>query len=339
MPAGPGLFARIVLLPATLAISLAAVAAETPSGWLQRMVESAGQMNFRGTLVHMCGGKVDVVEIVRRVENGSVTERLKALDADGREIIRNADEVMCIMPDRETVTVDSRGGESDHADILLSPASSFARVNGANYRVQTLGEQRVAGRKTEVIAIRPTDDLRYGYRLWIDHEFAMPLKYELIGADGDVLEQTLFTEIEILDHITQAEVEPTILAQNFVWQRTEVRAAKSAEAAPLADESSSSEWQVNELPAGFVLTAAEIRSVVDGAPMTHLVYSDGLASVSVFIEKDVGVEESRPGASHMGAVNGYTTVVDDWLVTAVGGVPVRAVMMIALSVERSGVEP
>ncbi|MGI9342673.1 MAG: MucB/RseB C-terminal domain-containing protein [Gammaproteobacteria bacterium] len=339
----------MALIPATLAvvlasvtlpaIALAAVAAETPSGWLERMVESAGQTNFRGTVVHMCGGKVDVVNIVRRVENGNVTERVKALDADGREIIRNADEVMCIMPDRETVTVDSRGGESDHADILLSPASSFARVNGANYRVQTLGEQRVAGRKTEVIAIRPTDDLRYGYRLWLDHEYAMPLKYELIGSDGDVLEQTLFTEIEILDHIAEAEVEPTILAQNFAWQRTEVRAAKSADAAPSADENSSSKWQVAELPAGFVQTAAEIRSVADSAPMTHLVYSDGLASVSVFIEKDVGVEESQPGASHMGAVNGYTTVVDDWLVTAVGGVPVRTVMMMALSAERSGARP
>jgi sigma-E factor negative regulatory protein RseB len=335
----PRSVAKFVVIPAALGISVLAAAAETPRGWLQRMVDSSGQTNFRGTLVHMCGGKVDVVSIVHRIENGSVTERIKAMDAEGREIIRNADEVMCIMPDRETVTVDSRGGGGEHAEALLSPASSFANVNSANYRVQTRGEQRVAGRKTEVIAIRPTDDLRYGYRLWLDREHAMPLKYELIGVGGDVLEQTLFTEIEILDQITEAEVEPTILAQNFAWQRSETRASKRTEAEPSAGASSSSDWRVAELPAGFALSAEEVRSVADNAPMTHLVYSDGLASVSVFIERDVGAEESQPGASRMGAVNGYTTVVDDWLVTAVGGVPVRAVMMIALSVERTGVRP
>ena len=165
-----------------------ASAGDTPRAWLERMVSSSGQTNFRGTLVHMCSGKVDVVSIVHRVENGRVTERVKAIDADGREIIRSPDEVMCIMPDQEIVMVGPRNSMGQHADALLAPMPSFANVNPANYRLQMLGQEHVAGQLTEVIAIRPTDNFRFGYRLWLDRERAMPLKYELIGENGKALE-------------------------------------------------------------------------------------------------------------------------------------------------------
>lgn len=307
-----------------------AVAADTPQAWLERMVASAGQVSFRGTLVHMCGGKVDVVNVVHRVEDGRVTERVRALDADGREIIRNPEEVMCILPDQKTVMVDSGPAGGEHVDALLSPAASFAKVSRSNYRLQMLGKEHVAGQATEVIAIRPTDDLRYGYRLWLERNSAMPLKYELISETGEPLEQTLFTEIQFAQRIAAAEVEPTIVMDNFMWQREGARAPASAVAA------GEGRWRVADMPAGFSLQTAESRTAdADNGAMEHLVYSDGLAAVSIFIEADVADAEREPGRSEMGAVNAYTTLVDGYLVTAVGGVPIRTVEQMALSVERS----
>lgn len=306
-----------------------ATAADSPRDWLERMVSASGQFGFRGTLVHMCGGKVDVVRIVHRVENGRITERVTALDADGREIIRNADKVMCIMPDEETVMVDTGRAADQHVDTLLSPMSSFANVNPVNYRLQLLEREHVAGQSTEVIAIRPTDNFRYGYRLWLDSERAMPLKYELIGEDGNAMEQTLFTEIEFSDRIEPHEVEPSVAMDSFVWQRTGSRSgappAKSANVTP-------GRWHATEMPAGFALMAVESQSTGDGSDMEHLVYTDGLASVSVFIEADVDDAERRPGMSEMGAMNAYTTTADGFLITAVGDVPMRTVRMIALSI-------
>jgi len=310
-------------------------ASDSPREWLDRMVSASGQVSFRGTLVHMCGGKVDVVNIVHRVEDGRVTERVKALDADGREIIRNPDEVMCILPDQETVMVDARQGVDRHVEALLTPPTSFASVDGAIYRLQMLGQEHVAGQSTEVIAIRSTDDYRYGYRLWLDRERAMALKYELIAADGATLEQTLFTEIEFSDRIAQSEVQPTVAMENFVWQRS--GGGTAGEAVVPANAASGSPatgtWHATEMPAGFELVTAETRSDEGGvAHLEHLVYSDGLASVSVFIEANVDEAERQPGRSEMGAMNAYTTMVDGFLVTAVGAVPMPTTRMIALSV-------
>ena len=295
-------------------------AADTPQDWLQRMVASSGQVSFRGTLVHMCGGKVDVVSVVHRVEDGRVTERVRSLDIDGREIIRKQDEVMCILPDKQTVMVDAGLAPASHSDPLLSPASSFATVNQTNYRLQMLGREHVAGQATEVIAIRPTDDLRFGYRLWLERETAMPLRYELISETGDAMEQTLFTEIQFDERIARAEVEPTIAMDTFVWQRNDARVASGA---GTEDPVPSTRWRVADLPTGFRLKMAETAS--DESGMEHLVYTDGLAVVSVFIENEAAVaeDERRPGMSPMGAVNAYINMVDGYLVTAVGGVPMR----------------
>lgn len=302
-------------------------------------MNASGQVNFRGTLVHMCGGKVDVVKVVHRVENGQVTERVKALDADGREIIRNPDEVMCIMPDQATVLVGPRQSSASHADTLLAPAPSFATVNDVNYRLQMLGSEQVAGHSTEVIAIRPTDNFRFGYRLWLDRERALPLKYELIGEDGSTLEQTLFTEIQYSDSIDRREVEPTVIMDSFVWQHSSDGAAADGadamEAASVQVGSPTNGWHATETPAGFALMSADYRHDEEGGATTaHLVYSDGLASVSVFIEAEVAEAERQPGMSEMGAMNAYTTMVDEFLVTAVGGVPMRTAKLIALSVVR-----
>ena len=315
----------------------AAVAADAPRDWLDRMADAPDHVSYRGTLIHMCGGKVDIVEVVHRVEDGRITERVKSLDADGREIIRNAEEVMCILPDQETVLVGSKKA-AGHADRFLEVSVSFANVNDTNYRLQTLAREHVAGRAAEVVAIRPIDDYRFGYRLWIDHEHALPLKYELLDERGDAIEQTLYTQISFAGGIDEAEVEPTVVMDNFVWQHSgEVASGAATEASRPVDESAAQGWRVDEMPSGFELVAVETASAGDSG-MVHLVYSDGLASVSVFIETESDESERQAGASEMGAMNAYTTMVDEYLVTAVGGVPLRTTMMMALSVARTPVD-
>jgi sigma-E factor negative regulatory protein RseB len=316
----------------------AAVADDSPRDWLDRMVGASGKVSFRGTLVHMCGGKVDVVKVVHRVEDGRITERVKSLDADGREIIRNPEEVMCILPDQRTVLVGTQQS-AGHADRFLEAQVSFANLNDTNYRLQTQQQAHVAGRDAEVIAIRPIDNFRFGYRLWIDREHALPLKYELLDERGDSIEQTLYTQISFADGIGQAEVEPTIVMDSFVWQHSgnEISAATDSESA--IPDVAAAGWRVEKMPSGFELVAVE-AGPAEGpqAEARQLVYSDGLASVSVFIESETEESERRAGASEMGAMNAYTTMVDEFLVTAVGGVPLRTAMMMALSVVRTPVE-
>ena len=291
------------------------------------MVSEGGHVSFRGTMVHMCGGKVDVVSVVHRYDNGGVTERIKTLDADGREIVRKPGESMCIMPDQKLVMIGSLTGAAGHTDRLLAPAPSFAMANPENYSFALIGEAHVAGQVAEIVAINPADEYRYGYRLWLHRDHAMALKYELIAGDGSALEQTLFTEIEFPESIHGRDVEPTIATDGYVWKHMDA----SAEL-PVSTESGSG-WGATDMPAGFELVRAESLPAETGM-MAHLVYSDGLAAVSVFVEAGIAESEQNQsqGRSELGAVNAYTTLLDGYLVTAIGDVPMATAKMISMSV-------
>src|SRR5690606_17137208 len=109
----------------------------------------------------------------------------------------------------------------------------------------TLGAvDRVADRSTQVLAISPRDELRYGYRLWLDQETAMPLRVQLIDGAGGVLEEIRFTEIEIGIDIPPQAVEPTIDTTGFSVQRTSLPKASGAGA-------ERSSYRARGLPNGF----------------------------------------------------------------------------------------
>jgi sigma-E factor negative regulatory protein RseB len=314
-------------------------AAQSPHDWLERMVDANGKFNYQGTLVHMCDGTMDIVHIVHRVDHGQVTERLTAQASGGRQIIRNADEVMCILPDQKKVMVERRDSGVSPIGSRIANFPSFSNISASLYDVVMLGSDRVADRETVMLAIRPVDSHRYGYRLWLDRRTALPLKFELVDDDGQGLEQGVFTEIEFHESISAKDVEPTIATDEFEWQRSAVVSEKAEgsgnnlSSGTTSDEPVRSGWWVMTPPPGFKLTFAQSQ-LAEGAtaPMEQLVYSDGLATISVFIESEVEASAAVEGMSRMGATNAFTTFRDGYLITAMGGVPLDTARMVALSV-------
>ena len=63
--------------------------------------------------------------------------------------------------------------------------------------------------------------------------------------------------------------------------------------------------------------------------VTHILFSDGVASVSVFIDRNAATSVRE--RSSVGSSNAYSTIVDDHRVTAIGGVPELTVERIASS--------
>jgi sigma-E factor negative regulatory protein RseB len=167
----------------------------------------------------------------------------------------------------------------------------------------------------------------------MDRATAMPLKTELVDESGRMMEQIRFTSIRLPDRIPESAVRPTVAADAFAWQRSD---ARPDPAASVQD----GEWQAAELPPGFALLARRAKVAPDSpAGLRHLVYGDGLASVSVFIEMAVAASEQAEGVSRIGAANAYTTIVVGHMVTAVGEVPVRTVQMIASSLRPARRQP
>jgi sigma-E factor negative regulatory protein RseB len=198
------------------------------------------------------------------------------------------------------------------------------------YEIAMRGPDRVAGRTAEVFTVRPKDGYRYGYRLWVDRETAMLLKSQLTNEEDRLVEEFRFTEIGFPDLIADADVQPSTDIESFTWTRPEPAVNRKVS----IDDA---DWRAMDLPPGFELAAVRSRSASAGnGQLKQLVYSDGLASVSVFIEMDIDESEFSEGLSRIGGARAYTTTREGCLITAVGDVPEKTARMIALSVRPVG---
>ena len=298
--------------------------ADDPRTLLARMERAVDTLNYEGTFVHIVDGRADTMYVVHRVENGKSTERLISLDGPGREIIRDDDEVTCIFGDRRSVLVERRKGGGP----LRAAVPRYSDELDAFYEFVSLRPEKKVGRNAHVIAIRPRDTFRYGYKLWTDEATGMLLKAQLVDMYGEIVEQLLFVSIQLPDAIPASKVRPTLSTEGFTWfvqddrSRAEERSGRSA-------------WRAAQKPDGFRLEASNARVMAGSADLVeHLVYSDGVASVSVFVEPSGKKKDDLAGASRIGAANAYTAEIDGHQVTAVGEVPTDTVRMIARSMQR-----
>jgi sigma-E factor negative regulatory protein RseB len=291
--------------------------AQEARDWLERMNRAVEELNYRGTFVHVLDGTAETLHIVHRHADGQSGERILS-DNAGREIVRQGSRVQGIFPDRRVVLFETR---SDVSPLVSALPSNTAELE-PHYEITLGGSARVADRPVQVLEIKPRDEYRYGYMLWLDQETAMPLQSQLVDEQGEVVEQILFTDIEIPADIPPAALEPTIDTEGFATLR-------APESTPLANEIP---WRAAAVPGGFKLSVAT-QSPIAGSdtPVEHLVYSDGLATVSVFIEDPETKAEVREGFSTVGSTNAYSLTLRGRKVTAMGEVPRQTVRTIASS--------
>lgn len=314
----PILFAVLLYAPAMPALSADTEAREL----LQRMDQAVESLNYEGTFVHIVGGKVETMHVVHSVRDGKVTERLVSLDGSGREIIRDDEQVTCIFADQRSVLVERRQGDSP----LRSALPRYSEGLFEYYEFVRLRDATRLGRKAVSFEIRPRDKYRYGYRLWMDRETGMLLKAQLIDIYRKVAEQLMFVSINLPDTIPAEMLKPTISTEDFTWYVQEER--EQTEPPP-----SVTAWVAGSLPPGFELTANLAEVMAGAAEATdHLVYSDGIASVSVFIEEPGQGSDQLQGQTRIGGASAYSTMVDGFQVTAMGEVPPVTVQMIANSI-------
>lgn len=308
----------------------------SPLVWLGRMNEALATRNYDGVFFHVRDGRVETLRILHGVENGAVRERLVSMDGSGREFVRQGDELICYLPDQRTVLVEPRPGGAS----LLGALPNATAASAEHYELTQQGRARLMGRDARVIEIKPRDEFRFGYRLWIDEATAMPLKSQLCDSGGRVLEQVVFARLTLPSRISADAFKLPTAADGFRWIRPEPASAATLAANGQSGsdaESTQNLWNVMRLPPGFKMTTRQTQ-MLPGAtqPATHLVFSDGFASVSVFVEAP---RESSPSASaggtQMGLSSAYSLRRSGVQITAVGEVPLATVQYFATQM-RSG---
>lgn len=292
------------------------------AAWLRKIYEASQKLSYSGTFVYRQGQQSESSRIVRLVDATGDTEKLEALDGMRREIVRKGDEVKCYLPDSMTVKVDRR---SDHRSF---PSLLPERISGlsAQYEISLGTRTRIAGFDCQEVVLKPRDDLRYGYRLWADTHSGMLLKARIFNARGEAVEEFTFTVLKVGGRIGRDQLKPGFDNAGGKW--------KIENAAVEPADLSEAGWTVSAAIPGFRKVVEVRRHLRDSQRVGQIVYSDGLAAVSIFIEPiDAHHDPVHAGLSNMGAVNIYTRELANHVVTVVGEAPALTVRRIANAVE------
>lgn len=295
--------------------------------WLRTLAFAAHQTNYSGVFVYQSGGRVEMSRITHIYDKNGEHERLEGLDGQRREVIRNNDKVWLYIGDKK-VKVEKR--RAQHAFPALLPEQ--IQILRENYQVLPGEEDRVADYHAHTIVFKPKDNLRYTRKMWADSATGLLLKAVVMDKQGIVIEQYAFSQLSIGEGINRNWVIPN--------ESDAARIAEKSRLTPLPKVNVVSEptgWQADAIPSGFKKIIEMSRTMCDKkSPVVHIVYSDGLAGISVFIEKASEVSDSHLGLASQGAVHIYSRVVGDNLVTVVGEVPPRTVVEVADSVRYAG---
>jgi sigma-E factor negative regulatory protein RseB len=307
--------------PALALLLAGAAAAQSPESLalLRRMQEATRNLSYTGTFVYQQGHRSETSRITRLAS--ADTERLEVLDGVPRELVRTKDTVRCYLPESKLVKLERRMDRATPGRSFPSLLPEQLGSLSQHYEI-ALGEaRRIGGYECRAVVLTPRDNLRYGYRLYADTASGMLLRAVTVDGAGRPIEEFTFTTLRI-GNVTPDMVKPSHAAS--AWR------VEDAEAAPahLAG------WRLSaELP-GFQKVMELKRRMGESKPVSQVVYSDGLAAVSVFIEPLQTAGAKAPiGLASMGAIHIYTREVANHMVTVVGEAPAVSVQRIANAVE------
>ena len=292
--------------------------------WLRRMHQAMETLSYRGTLVYAHGERLDVVRVVHRHDGHNLRERLYTLTGSRREVLRENGEVRCLFPEDQSLV-----GESQLAQGIFPEFTAEHWLKSrAYYDYHLAGSDRVAGLAAQVIDIMPKAQDRYGYRLWIDRDSGLLLRSMLRDQRKRAMEQISFTEIEITDDISDEELRSSG-GDEAKYLTLPGNVGKLSQ--PVTSEP---EWSPLKLPPGFALVAHNHIAAGDEAALEHTVYSDGLASVSIYVEQVADDHPGIPAQATRGSINVFSRRDGTFLITAVGELPYSTLADIGRSVSR-----
>lgn len=318
----------VVFCGLLLAVVANVYAEERPDSldWLEIVAFAGHQTDYSGVFVYQYDNRVETSNIIHVTEANGEYEKLESLDGPKREIIRHDGQVWDYI-NHKMVQVGNQQGRSRFPSLLPEQLSALS----SNYQAKLLGVERVAGYNAQVILFQPKDNLRYTHKIWVHTDSGLLLKAAVLGDKNKVAEQYAFTQVQIGGKIDRS------------WVRECDSVGLPCKGLPKLLETANditptnSGWVADTLPSGFKKTM-EIQRPMRGkhAPVTQMVFSDGLSAISIFIEPNDEDEDDVEGLSSRGAMNLYHKVVDKTLVTVVGEVPPRTVIQVLDSVRYNG---
>ncbi len=292
--------------------------------WLQRVSAAARSLNYRGVFVTQHGESISTSSLEHYVLPQGHFERIETLDGQRRVLVCLNDEVRTSWPDYKLTLIDNQPGNSSFPRLLKTADGAVDQ----NYSRESEGTQRCIGRVCEVTQVRPRDDWRWGYRLWTLRGSDLLVKAQTLNAAGKVVDQVAFTSLDI-----GVTPRPGALRQamqpvpGFTFEQMRAQPVDLREAG----------WKLADAVPGFETIGVYRRSMMVGerrSKVLQWLLSDGLASVSIFIQPLHDVPAGMPEEQRVGGTLALSRRIGDWWVTVMGAVPDRTLRSLSQAVVR-----
>jgi len=311
-----------------LALGAACSAAAAPPGndpleWLQRAAQAARNASYAGTYAHSNGDRASTIRITHIAIGNDEQERIEPLDGAPHEIVRHNDDMFCYFPDAKTVRLDRRVSARFFPAIFSAPAATVV----ANYKPSFGKSESVLGFDCQWIKLEPKDALRFSQSVCSEMNTGLIIRSKTFNAQNQVIEQYTFTELRIGQAVPRNEVKSTFEARVKRWF-TDSRPRDEAKGVETG-------WAINDVPAGFQ-KVTEVHRTMPGraAPVSQIVLSDGVASMSVFVEANTTPPRTAEASSEDGTTAFFVHPMGDTLVSVLGEVPLSTAQQVARSVGR-----
>ncbi len=305
------------------ALSLSSLAADDAWLLLQKTAYAARELNYQGVFVYQNGKQTRSVQVTHMNSDGQEMTRNVVLDngvqaGQAREVYSQGNDILILHPQNQKMVIEKRRGQN----LFPAMLPTELHVIEASYTAHLGATEYIAGREAQIIELVPNDTFRYSYKIWADTEFGLLLKMTLLDSKNQTLEQIEFNQLSMLN------------SQDVNWfqPKFDVRKSYMTEDATAVNHVNT-DWIVTELPTGYV-KVDHIMLTVPGkaAPVDQIIFSDGIASVSVFIEPLTKGMHPKMGHMLIGSTNICAHVVEGYQITVVGEVPEATVMQIAKAV-------
>lgn len=302
---------------------LLAAQMESAQDLMARMSKASRELNYQGLFTYEYRGNLTSIKVSHGVRNGQTFERILHMDGARREALRRTDNLDCL-----------RTG-----DMLLR--GSAYKINDQNYarledyyEFHIKGDGRIANRQVVMVHVLPKDKHRYGYIVAIDKESGLLLQSVLMSHSGKPLERFQFVDINVGMPLAELgfDFDQGDFSEVALDQADCVGADRQM-------KKSVSNWSAQWLPPGFVIAS---HNAADESNQESMMYTDGLAVFSVFIDADEG--RSLPAIdANLGATVAVLTKADinnqEYAICVVGEIPRATANQIASAISLLSAEP
>ncbi|MFC6284454.1 MULTISPECIES: MucB/RseB C-terminal domain-containing protein [Polaromonas] len=303
-----------------------AAEAKSINDWLMRMHEASKKQAYIGTYVVSSGGTISSAKIWHVCEGNQQMERVETLTGAPRSIFRHNDRVVTFMPDHKVVRSEKRESLGLFPELLQSTDSRIADF----YKVKREGADRVAGVEADIVVLVPRDTMRFGYRVWTEQKSGMVVKLQTLDTDGKVLEQAAFSELQL---------DAPVKIDKLLQMMGKVDGYRVEKPVLVKTSASAEGWVLKAPVAGFTPMSCYKRPAAPSASQggdepLQWIFSDGLASVSLFLEPFDRQRHDKESSMSMGATQTMTRQLGAYWLTAMGEVPMATLKLFANGLER-----